>query len=126
MTMPEIEDLPYENPTFFRKLFKKITVHQVVEVFTYLLFEENVLLVAEEVEDLLPVMFAIKSFLHPFRVGVHVPHLHDDLQEHDEWSNLLANVCSPIIYLMGIWSENLEFCTERLADDPPRKPPLLV
>jgi hypothetical protein len=92
-------------------------------VFTYILFEQNVLLAAEDVEDLLPVMFAIKSFLYPFRVGVHVPHLHDDKNE--DWGNLLANVCSPIIYFMGIWSENLDQCTEYISDDP-RKPPLLV
>ena len=78
MKMPSMDDMPYENASFFKKLFSKISVMQVIEVFTYILFEKSVLLVAEDVQDLLPIMFALKSFVYPFRIGVYIPHLHDD------------------------------------------------
>ena len=67
--MPQLEDLPYENPSFYRKLFKKLYVPEVVEIFTHLLFEESVLILAEDIEDLIPVIFAIKSFLYPLKIA---------------------------------------------------------
>jgi hypothetical protein len=75
MELPPPEELPYENPSFFRVLFQKLSFPQIVEIFTHLLFEENVLLVSQSTSDLLPLIFALKSFIYPLRLGIFVPHL---------------------------------------------------
>jgi hypothetical protein len=68
-------------------------------------------------------MFAIKSLLFPFKVGIIVPHLFDDGEE-DE-NNTLFDVCHIVPYFQGIWSQNLDQCTEFISDNPTRAP-LLV
>jgi len=100
MVQPQIEDLPYENPSFFRKLFSKIkTIPEIVEIFTHILFEENVLIIAENVEDLLPVIFAIKSFLFPLKIAQYNI-LHNDKQP--EYNNNIYSVNAPFVYFYGI------------------------
>jgi hypothetical protein len=93
--LPRSDELPFENPSFFKKLFAKISVPQIVEIFTHLMFEENVLVVAEDVTDLLPVMFAIKSLLFPLKVNTVVPHLHDDGEEGENGSLSLVSTMIP-------------------------------
>lgn len=96
---------------------------QIIEIFTHLLFEENVLIVAEDVENLLPVMFAIKSFLYPLRLGVFVPHLHDDGNE--GYSNNLSSVTAPFVYFFGIDTRSQSMAQEFIEEDD-RVGPLVV
>ena len=81
------------------------------------------LIVADEVENLLPVTFAIKSFLYPLRLGVFVPHLHDDGNE--GYSNNLSSVTAPFVYFFGIDSRNQPMAKEFIEEDD-RCGPLVV
>jgi hypothetical protein len=121
MVQPQIEDLPYENPSFFRKLFKKIgtrNIAEIVEIFTHILFEENVLIISDEVEDLLPVIFAIKSFLFPLKIA-YFNVLHNDGVP--GYNNKLQTVVAPFVYFYGIssadWPMSKEFIEENDKQD---------
>jgi hypothetical protein len=117
MIQPKIEDLPYENPTFFRKLFRKINkrnIPEIVEIFTHILFEENVLIISDEAEDLLPVIFAIKSFLFPLKISYYSV-LHDD--EHEGYNNNLAIVNAPYVYFYGISGDDWDKAREFIEED---------
>ena len=94
MSLPSLEFLPYENPSFYQTLFQILSVAQIIEIFTYLLFERSVIIVAHEIENLLPTIFALKSFLYPLRVCMIIPHLFNDGE--DFYNNLLSQVTSVI------------------------------
>ena len=94
MILPSLTSLPYENPSFYKTLFEILSVPQIIEIFTYLLFERSVIIVAHEIENLLPIIFALKSFLYPLRVCMIIPLLFNDGE--DFYNNLLSQVVSVI------------------------------
>jgi len=63
---PSLDELPYENLSFYSTLFNSLSLPHIVDVFGALLLEKRVLLVSDNDQNLLPTILAIKSFLFPF------------------------------------------------------------
>jgi len=122
MTLPPLTCLPYENSSFYQTLFQILSVAQIIEIFTYLLFERSVIIVAHDIENLLPVIFALKSFLYPLRVCMIIPLLFNDGE--DFYNNLLSQVVSVISdsTVFGIQFQDLAQVKEYIVDDDDSRP----
>lgn len=73
-----IENLPFVNHSHFELLLDSFTIEEIVKSFTYMLFESKTLLIAPQVEQLVPISFALHSLIYPFKMCLFVPCLLND------------------------------------------------
>ena len=81
ISQPAPDDLPYVSTSFFSILLKHMEVDIIIRCFTELLFEEKILIVMENTEDLLPVCMALHSLIYPLKYCTVVPYLASDSKE---------------------------------------------
>ena len=81
ISQPAPDDLPYVSTSFFSILLKHMEVDIIIRCFTELLFEEKILIVMENTEDLLPVCMALRSLIYPLKYCTVVPFLANDSKE---------------------------------------------
>jgi len=104
-------------------LLELVSIDDIITIFTHMLFESKTLLIAEEIEQLVPISFALHSLIYPFKMCLFVPCLLND-GENDEL-NSLNLVSSPLDYFMGICSDDKILAYNILADDD-FTPPLII
>ena len=81
ISLPAPDDLPYVCTSFFSILLKNMEVDTIIRVFTELLFEEKILIVMDNTEDLLPICMALHSLIYPLQYCTVVPYLVYDGKE---------------------------------------------
>lgn len=59
MTRPDTTELPLANDSHFSTLLDRMEVNEIVDLFTCIIFEESVLLVADETDLLFPIAQAL-------------------------------------------------------------------
>ena len=97
---PSVNDLPFVSTSFYSILLKNMEIDTIIRCFTELLFEQKMLIVMDNTEDLLPVCTALHSLIYPFEYTTVVPHLVSDGREAS--SSNLQIVSQPFKYLIGI------------------------
>ena len=97
-------NLPYTSDYFFNILFnnknESVTTDTIIKIFTHLLCEEKIILVAESQQELIPIWIALHSLIYPFRYANATPYTRDDGNDDDE--NEMAGVCPPMPFFNGI------------------------
>ena len=123
ISLPKLEELPYACQSFFNILFQNMDIETIIKTFTHLLFEEKIIVVMENVEDLLPVCSALHSLIYPFEYCTFAPYLINDGEEED--INSLQQVSQPFTYFMGVAAKDYELVKRNLEQDE-YPSPLLV
>ena len=95
----------------------------IIRCFTELLFEEKILIVMENTEDLLPVCMALHSLIYPLKYCIVVPFLASDNKE-TAISNLQL-VSQPFKYLIGISGQDADRVFKIIKRDE-FKSPLII
>ena len=71
-------NLPYMSDSFFNILFKTVPTNTIITIFTHILCEEKIILVAKDQRTLIPVWLAFHSLIYPFRYANGTPYTRDD------------------------------------------------
>jgi hypothetical protein len=115
MTRPDTTELPFANDSHFNTLLDRMEVNEIVDLFTCIIFEESVLLVADETDLLFPIAQALHQLIYPFEVPNFCPHLMNDGGEGDR--NSIQTVCLPFSsYIMGISSKDGKLAFEIIQE----------
>lgn len=62
-------NMPYISDSFFNTLFEEVKdVNTIITIFTHLLCEEKIILIARDHKTLIPVWLALHSLIYPFRM----------------------------------------------------------
>ena len=88
------------SDSFFNILFKQVNTDAIITIFTHILCEEKIILVAKDQKTLIPVWLALHSLIYPFRYANGTPYTRDDGAEDDD--NEMAGVCPPMPFFNGI------------------------
>ena len=81
----------------------------IIRIFTHLLCEEKIILVAADENELIPLWLALHSLVYPFKYANGTPYTRDDKADDDD-ENEMAGVCPPMPFFNGIVSRDYEFC----------------
>ena len=97
-------NLPYASGYFYNKLFNNkneaVTTETIIKIFTHLLCEEKIVLIADDTQELIPIWIALHSLIYPFRYANATPYTRDDGNDDDE--NEMAGICPPMPFFNGI------------------------
>ena len=117
MSQPGIQELPYANHSFFEVLLQKIKPDEIITIFTVMLLEKKVLLIAPKEEQLLPLTFALHSLIYPFKYCNIVPYL--------EREDLEMLTC-PMGIFFGILKNDKEFAISMIDDEYENRPAIYL
>ena len=73
MYQPPINKLPFVNLSHFRLMMSRVELDDIIIIFTALLLEKRILIVAENIDILVPICLSLHSLIHPFEYSVFVP-----------------------------------------------------
>jgi len=117
MSQPAILELPYANNSFFQLLLDKLKPDDIITIFTVMMLEKKILLIAPKEEQLLPLSFALHSLIYPFKYCIFVPQLErKDIQ--------MLNI--PLGVFFGIVKSDEPSAMEVIEDDVENKPVLFI
>ena len=94
-------NLPYISDSFFNRLLNKVPTATIIQIFTHLLCEEKIILIASDPQELIPIWLALHSLIYPFKYANGTPYTRDDKAEDDD-ENEMAGVCPPMPFFNGI------------------------
>ena len=81
-------ELPYVADDFFRILFDKVEVNDIIKIFTHMLCQTPIILAAENLEELVPIHQALYSLIYPFVYSISAPCVHNNDAPDDDDNEL--------------------------------------
>lgn len=125
INQPAINSLPFVNTSFFLVMMKFFSIDDLITIYTAMLFEQSVLIIADESKDLLKIAFSLHSLLYPFEVTTFIPYLIAEDDANDDYDTL-ETVNQPVTYLMGILAKDCDRALNYLSEDVGKDLPLVV
>jgi len=101
-----------------------VNTDTIIKVFTHLLCEEKIILVANNDSDIIPLWLALHSLVYPFKYANGTPYLRDDKAEDDD-ENEMASVCPPMPFFNGIILRDYE-TAKRIIEYEDYTSPLII
>ena len=117
-------NLPYISDSFFNLLLQRVNTDTIIKIFTHLLCEEKIILVADNEKELIPLWLALHSLVYPFSYAHGTPYTRDDKAEDDD-ENEMAGVCPPMPFFNGIKAADYE-CAKRIIENEDYTSPLFI
>ena len=117
-------NLPYISDSFFNKLLDKVPTTTIIQIFTHLLCEEKIILIAANPQELIPIWLALHSLIYPFKYANGTPFTRDDHADDDD-ENEMAGVCPPMPFFNGIVKEDFG-CAKRIIEYEDYTSPLFI
>mmetsp|Transcript_64770 Transcript_64770/g.89610 ORF Transcript_64770/g.89610 Transcript_64770/m.89610 type:complete len:118 (-) Transcript_64770:2312-2665(-) len=106
-------------------MIKYFSIDDLIHIYTAMLFEQSVLIIADESKDLLKIAFSLHSLLYPFEVTTFIPYLIAEDDANDDYDTL-ETVNQPVTYLMGILAKDCDRALKYLSEDVGKDLPLVV
>lgn len=95
-------------------MLQNINLEDIVTIFTHMLFNECVILIAPKVEMLVPIGQALHSLISPFKLPHMIPYLQNDGE--DIYYNSLQKLLLPFNYFAGIIREDRDLAMQILTE----------